>query len=218
MLADVVRRVNKKALPDFIAATGTSYAANQSSTLLTLSVPAGVQQGDLLIAAIVKRGTYSPTLAGWTLLASAGTNQFWFARIASASEPASYTWSYSTNTQATNGVMAAYRYKRAPLAVSYVAVLGAFNPAAAGPVVVAPSISPSTKARLVTFLAEVGTSAADSWQTSPAGMTNRMIRNASFPYRLDDQQVAPGPTGTRSATSLQAAGTGYGASLALLPN
>jgi hypothetical protein len=73
------------------------YAALQAN--LTINAPAGVQDGDLLLIALLTEGTVTfATLAGWTpsfsnITASAVIQTFY--KVASG-EPASYTWSCPT--------------------------------------------------------------------------------------------------------------------------
>jgi type II secretory pathway pseudopilin PulG len=85
--------------------------ANASSVVVT--APAGISSGDLLIAAVSTDGSTSGSLAspaGWTLLdrgtdsAAQVTLGVWY-KIAGASEPANYTFTWTGSEQAYGWVM-----------------------------------------------------------------------------------------------------------------
>jgi hypothetical protein len=72
-----------------------SSAANGDGPTLTLSTPAGVQPGDLMLAGLFDRGSPAVTPpAGWTFIRHDSHGNVYY-RFATDSEPASYTWSFS---------------------------------------------------------------------------------------------------------------------------
>jgi hypothetical protein len=95
-----------------MAATTIAFrsASSKGTTLgrqIKITKPAGVIPGDLLIAGLYVRGAPSVTApAGWTLIRQDGS-AFSYRRVAGASEPASYTWTYPENHTAA-GAIAAY--------------------------------------------------------------------------------------------------------------
>ena len=91
------------------ATTGTSAAAT-----LTIPVPAGVQPNDVLVAVVGTDGGTSMTItapSGWTGLTAPtqGTNSRLgvYMRVAADTEPANYTWTFSSSFAA-SGIIAAY--------------------------------------------------------------------------------------------------------------
>ncbi|MDQ1167893.1 T9SS sorting signal type C domain-containing protein [Flavobacterium sp. SORGH_AS_0622] len=94
----------------YITQRGNSSTNQTSNTSLTINKPAGVVIGDVMLVNIAQIGSgnlSNPTSAGWTLIAGAnlGTNDRWGAvlyKIATASEPASYT--FTLNSNITGGV------------------------------------------------------------------------------------------------------------------
>ncbi|HLJ09259.1 MAG TPA: Ig-like domain-containing protein, partial [Acidimicrobiia bacterium] len=86
-----------------------SSAQNPTSTTLTINRPAGVIAGDVMVAGIGIRGAPSITApAGWSLVrtdaAGTYTTQAIYDRVVTASEPASYTWSFSGSVPAAGGI------------------------------------------------------------------------------------------------------------------
>jgi len=78
---------------------------------LAVSVPAGVAEGDLLLAQVSVRGGTGTTITapgGWTLVASTtnGTNlrQSIYRHVAALPEPASYTWTFNVSRRASGGI------------------------------------------------------------------------------------------------------------------
>lgn len=100
------------------SASGISFRAAASAgapsgTLtLTIATPSGTVAGDVMIASIAVRpntATITPP-AGWTLVrrmdnASANANSLAvYSRVAGASEPANYSWTFSASTGSAGGI------------------------------------------------------------------------------------------------------------------
>lgn len=87
-----------------ISFVGATTAGGSNITSIQVAVPSGVQAGDLLLAQVSINSNRTVTApSGWTLIerrqhdpssTSYGFSQLYY-RIASASEPASYTWNLS---------------------------------------------------------------------------------------------------------------------------
>ena len=91
--------------------SATSTAPTGSSTSMAMSLPAGVQAGDLLLAQIALDGTTTlATPSGWTLLQNDSNTivQALYYRFATASETGNVTWTWSSNRRAAGGI-ALYR-------------------------------------------------------------------------------------------------------------
>jgi hypothetical protein len=95
-----------------IAFRAAATGANATARTVDVPLPSGVQSGDLLLASIAVRGKPTVTApAGWQLVRADenGTSmkQATFSRLASAGEPAAYTFGLSSS-QAAAGVIVAY--------------------------------------------------------------------------------------------------------------
>ena len=99
------------------AVSHRSFTCGQSgsTTTLTLAKPAGVQTGDVLVASVgFANSATVATPSGWTqvpgLRGTVGSGQelvTWY-RVAGASEPASYTFTAGSGTDAISGGISAY--------------------------------------------------------------------------------------------------------------
>ena len=97
-----------------IALIGAASAGSDSGVLsLTISTPAGTVAGDLMIATIVVRpssATITAPASGWTLVrridngASIANSLAVYRRVASAGEPGSHTWTFSSSTGSAGGI------------------------------------------------------------------------------------------------------------------
>jgi endoglucanase len=204
-------------VPVFRSISSTAYA---SRTNTTVSVPAGVVDGDLLVAMFTLGGsgsTFTPP-TGWTLLAGPTlatdnsfdihTSLYW--RVA-ASEPANYTFTHAALSSE---------------AVIY-AVSGASSAAPAvttnsgqGTATTALGLTTATTAQLVFFAhnwALYGT-AVPPGGTTPT-FTERLNASNSLIYIADGAQASAGATGNKVQTNnLNGAGTDgwYGALVAFV--
>ncbi len=92
-----------------------SLIGSTSSTTTKLTVPAGVQNGDLLLAFYSYWSLATATApSGWTLLHSAtasgsGVETVWYRVAASDAPGAGYTWTFGGSTSYAAGGMVAYR-------------------------------------------------------------------------------------------------------------
>ncbi|HSW81293.1 MAG TPA: PKD domain-containing protein [Candidatus Saccharimonas sp.] len=166
-----------------IAYRDSASAATDRSFSIDLPVPTGTQAGDYLIAHLTyKQGSASPVTGpnGWTQLRaddsipdSGGVTSFIYTRVATSSEPASYTFTFHDFRQASGGIIAYSGVKTAlPIDVTTVAT----STATTTPTT--PSISTVyAKPWLIWFLAARDNASGDT-ATPPAGMTQRWRANA----------------------------------------
>ena len=93
----------------------SSKASNNPSTSVTITKPAGVVSGDLMIAVITNATdeTITPP-SGWTeysdspRLPSAFNKAWAYRKVAGGSEPANYTWSFTGGGARNGGAISAY--------------------------------------------------------------------------------------------------------------
>ena len=99
-----------------ITLRGASSAGSDSDLDLGVATPAGTVSGDVLVASIAVRpstATITPP-SGWTLVRRVdnttgnSTSLALYTRVATAGEPASHTWSFSTSIGSAAGIAAFY--------------------------------------------------------------------------------------------------------------
>lgn len=192
---------------------------------LSINVPAGTVVGDVMIAAIATTPSSVPITApaGWTLIravtqtTTTSNRVSTYYRVATAGEPASYTWTLSTTHAGAAGGIVSYSGVDTsnPVDVSAGAATASSLSHAA------PSITPTVAGdMLVTVHAYAS---ASSW-TPPAGMTERVdmasrsANNAGVTLEMNDLPLATtAATGTKTATAASNADTGGTVSIALRP-
>ena len=98
-----------------IALVGTSSAVQNHGTSVTIAEPAGVQEGDLLLAAITVAGAPTVSASGWTVvpdveIVTSGNEirTVVYSRQVGSSEPSSYSFTFGSR-QSAAGVIVAYR-------------------------------------------------------------------------------------------------------------
>jgi len=106
---------NDDPTPTFVAAS--SFGAGSASSI-AITKPTGVASGDVLIAMIAVRGgtgngAITMPSGSWSLVERTDSvtaiTLAVYSLVAGASEPASYTWSWSTGNQKSAGAIQAYR-------------------------------------------------------------------------------------------------------------
>ena len=205
---------------DTISLRSSSSARNTLGDQLVLSTPAGVQSGDVMIAAIAwhthdSSGTMIDAPAGWHLIRidTEATHivQGLFWKVATGSEPATHTF-LNTTTDTTREVIGGIVAYSGVDPVTPVDAQGATTTASVVFTLTAPSVTSTVAGgRLITFYGQhdPGTFSA------PSGMTGRFTEAVGSGERsvnallADEVLGAAGATGTRSATS-----TGNGSGVA----
>lgn len=196
-----------------VGAYGEARAYNDA-TPVTLIKPAGVLEGDLMIAVHMTDVTAAEANmgapVGWVKLdgrglSNAGVCQIW-TKTATASEPANYAFTDTTANSDSSGGMVVVRGHDAtnpyvqPITVTAVSVLTTTSH-------VAPTRTGANGGLLVVIYAggHNATNAARTF-TTPAGMTEQFDTNTTYSgwvaLALDTQALAStAATGTRTATS-----------------
>jgi hypothetical protein len=184
------------------ASSGTN---GLGATTITLNAPAGVAQGDLLVAQVTARHTAAPTApAGWQLVANqaAGSGasaviQSIFWKAAGGAEPASYTWTWSTSIRASGGI----------LAYSGVDATNPIDAASGGSgssnLPMAPSVTTTANDAVLVAFFGMNPTVATTF-TEPAGMTERYdVQGTGVASEsADGPQLLAGPSGPKTAVSL----------------
>ncbi len=203
-----------------IAFRSATSAANDGTTSLTISRPAGTASGDVLLASIAARGNPAITApSGWSLVrldANGNTlRQAVYVRVATSSEPATYTWTFSKSETATGGISA---FSGVDTTNPIDASGGQGN--ASSDLLTAPSITTTGTNRMLVAL--FGTAVVTSI-TPPGGESERfdIASPTSNRYKLtseaaDETRASSGATGSRVATAANS-GASVGQLVALRP-
>ncbi|HEY4411349.1 MAG TPA: Ig-like domain-containing protein, partial [Acidimicrobiia bacterium] len=191
--------------PPGISFRAGSSAQNPTSTSLTIGRPAGVVPGDVMVAGVGIRGTPAVTPPpGWTFIrtdaAGTYTTQVLYYRVVTASEPASYTWTFSASVPAAGGIE---DYQGVNTAVP-INVSGATAQINNTTSIAAPSVTTTVPAARVVGFFSIG---GGNSITPPAGMTERSEASSTAGSShvtwegSDFTQTAAGATGPRTATA-----------------
>jgi hypothetical protein len=134
-----------------VALRGVTTGTNASETTLSAPRPAGVVAGDVLLASVDVRGSPGITPpAGWTLVrhdtATTTMGKASFVKVAGASEPGTYTWTFS-KAQSASTVVSAWSGVSASAPVEMSS--GSVN--ASSTSITATSVSPSAGAHVAAF-------------------------------------------------------------------
>jgi hypothetical protein len=187
-----------------------SSAGNMGATTLVINPPAGVVAGDFLIAGVTVRD--NPVItppSGWTqvrkdpLLATTITQAIYY-KFAGSSEPANYTWTFSTSQKASGGIIA---YTGVDDSIPIDASSGATG---SGMSMTAPGVTTTVADAMVVGFFGI---ARSTGITAPTGMTERYQAQAgggaatekTTSKAADVTQATPGPTGNKTATAAQGA-------------
>jgi hypothetical protein len=192
-----------------LVGTATGSGGSGAAGSLTITLPAGTAQDDVLLAQVAVGGNITITApSGWTLISRTNNGtaltQAVYWRLAGTSNPASATWTFSASGR-TVGTMAAYRGVDP---ISLINVYSARNNASATSVT-AGSVTPTvTGVRLVGLFSVAHGNAT---YTPPASMDERADNNTGagpngVAVELADEDYAGGTaaTGTLVATSSNA--------------
>lgn len=171
-----------------------SSSSNRVASLAanTVSAPAGIQEGDILVA--VWRNpdnlAVSSVPSGWSLVVGA-SGFYIYTKTATSSEPSDYTFTLNTTRNNTIGIVA---YRNA----TSIAVTGSIQVGSGNSTITAPSITLSNDGALLALLGNDGTPTITS---APSGMTER-VKNNEGPsvYAYDLIPSGTGATGNITAT------------------
>jgi hypothetical protein len=197
----------------------SSSAANATATTLVIPVPSVVESGDVLIAEVAVRG--KPAIAkpaGWVFLRSnvstAPQKQSLYYRVATGTEPTSYTWTFSNPKAAAGGIL---DYSGVNTSTPIDAHAGQANGRSTS--LTAPSIQTTVTGDAVIAFFDI---TRNNQVTPPTSMTERfeVASNTVSPYLTaecaDQIMATAGATGGRIATA-SLAGVNIGQLVALRP-
>ena len=205
-------RLDDSALPlPYVIDPAITFQSASSGTnglgaaTITLNAPAGVAQGDVLVAQISARFTDAPTApAGWQLVANqaagSGANaviQSVFWKAAGGAEPASYSWTWGTSIRASGGILA---YSGVDGTNPIDASSGASG---SNNLPTAPSLTTTANDAVLVAFFGMNTTVATIF-TEPAGMTERyeVQETGVASESADGPQPLAGPSGPKTAVSL----------------
>ena len=194
--------------------TNATLAENASATALTVNVPIGVSANDLLLLAVtVGGGTAPASLSGWTTIATqtAGANAAGglYYRIATATEPASYT--LTGLTAAVQKVSASITRLSNVDPVSPLDTTAATNSPGSGSVT-PPTVTVVKPGTAIVYMPIIDSASSSDW-TMPSGVT-RIIDSAGTGKRLVtayETQYAAGASTARTFTQSGTTGLASGA-------
>ena len=209
--------------------SSSSAGADASDLTLTIARPASLQAGDVMIAAVVVRPSNATIAApaGWTLvrrLSNSYGNSSALAtyrKLATASEPASYTWTLNTSTGSAGGILA-FRNVNSSNAASPVDVEAGVNTASSLSHT-APSVTTSAANEVVITVHSFASGA--SW-APPSGMAEAVDDSswsvgggsAGISFAMNYAvKASAGATGTKTATASNDPDTGNAQTIALRP-
>lgn len=185
-----------------IAFVGIETSVSSSGTSRTTNVPAGVVDGDVMLAfvQINDAGMTINTEPGWTLVylhtpLGITVTTALYIRVAS-SEPASYTWDgWSSSRNRVTHV--AYRNVDAANIIDVYAT----TPYGVTSTVVAPSVTTTTVNTMMVVCIHVDDTSSTGVASYPGSMTERQnTTNVNATQIYDEPIAATGATGTRTFT------------------
>jgi hypothetical protein len=185
---------------ELVATSFQGYAA--STSVLTITKPAGTREGDLMVAFVANNGstmTFTPP-TGWREVIDPGTrgqpSLYW--KYAGSSEPADYTWTPSTSAKPA-GLIVTFRNAQ-------FGVCGAIT-SGANPLILPSVTTPTSDCLLLAFAIR---DAGSVTPATPAGMSVVYVdSDANAPsFGVFSQAVDAGSTGTRSCTVFNSSNTG----------
>jgi len=193
-------------------------SAKTTNKKLTISKPAGLATGDVMLASIAIASNATTTApAGWAsigTLTSGSMRQTIYWHVAAASEPASYLWSFTANQNAT-GAIVAYSGANATTPTIYGGQANAISTS-----ITAPSVTTVASNSLVVGFFGI---AASTTVSPPSGMLEQteISTQASAKSKVtteiaDSIQAAIGPSQSKIATA-GAAAANVGQLVALQP-
>ncbi|TXF13721.1 DUF6701 domain-containing protein [Pelomicrobium methylotrophicum] len=208
---------------------GTLFALRPAGLKLTIPVPAGTQANDVMIASIALQPCSAASggacvtsvnpPAGWTLVRTVdqttgpipfssplvyGNRLFIYRRVATGTEPASYTWTLGGALKPTGAVGGMTSFSGVDTTNPIVTEAGQATPSSLSHT--APSID--TGAVTDTMLLSSHAANASTQWTPPSGMTERVDVASQTPPNVtgislemnSEPRAAAGPTGTRTAS------------------
>jgi hypothetical protein len=185
-----------------ITLRSVSTANNASgATSLTINAPAGITNGDVLVAQVTVRGattTITPP-SGWSLIRRDNTTGSMgvalYYKVVAGTQSTSFGWTFNSQRQASGGIAA---YAGVDNATPIDASSGRYNDSTA--TITASSVTATVPNDRLVFFASVTTNAS---VTFPSGMTRQWnVSTSDTTSAMADQPLSSaGATGDRVATS-----------------
>src|SRR5438270_1236425 len=152
--------------------SSSTAQTGSGATSVTANLPSGTVAGDVMIATLDSEGTAAPTVpTGWSSTGLfAGVSFFGYSgvyfKVATASEPSSYSWGLGTSRKAIVRIVSYVGVSGTPIETS------ATNGAASGTSASTTTIT-TTAANSMVVLAASADASASFTITTPAATTNR---------------------------------------------
>lgn len=186
------------------AVTSTNYA---NASKITIATPSPIAAGDILLAQITfsgGSGTRVTAPSGWTLLDrkdnGTAVSQAIYYKVATSSEPTSYTWTLSASGRFAGGITA---FRGADTGSPIDGYGGQVN--ASSTTVTAPTVTTRYANDMIVMLA--GYNGSEKTFSGPSGFTQTYIQNANAgpngttAYTARNLQAAIGSTGALKAVA-----------------
>jgi hypothetical protein len=210
-----IKQAGTTSPPTVIAFRSAASAIGSSATTITIAKPSGVAEDDQLIAAIGKPGSPLATVtppSGWTLIRSMTSNFLnIYRRTAGASEPSTYTWTFSASVNSAGGIQAFENVDPDdPIHIEN------GQNTASGTAHATPDVTPTIPDTVIVTAHGL---LENSSFTAPSGMTEAYdVPNSGLSTTAGYYEANPdaGATGTKTATSANSA-TGSAHILCLKP-
>ena len=201
--------------------SAASDESSSSRTSVTIRRPAGTRPGDVMVASVVVNDSFPEITppSGWTLVRKdenrTAVRQDVFYKVATASDPSSFTWTITSSVRLLAGTIASYSGVDTDRPIdAHAASVDTTGSAT----LTAPSVTTSAGAMLLALVAVQ----SDGAISPPRGMTERSEGTSASPGRSvtaewsDALVTTAGPTGQRAATT-SVAGRYVAALVALRP-
>jgi acid phosphatase len=193
--------------PGGIVRASVATVVNSSPTsLLTIGMPNGTTQGDVLVACLALNGggvAANGVPIGWSTIATvtgvSNPRIFGYVRVAGASEPGSYTWTLSSAVKNGAGI-ARYVGVDPTQPLDGTPTTAA---AASGTSATLPGVTTSTPNTMLVGCVGINSSSNGATITSPAGMTQAWDIAGKRHEAADGNSGPAGPTGPRTWTMSQ---------------
>jgi hypothetical protein len=181
------------------AATTVNTTASSS---LTIPRPAGTAAGDVLVASLALNGSgVANAPFGWVQMAAVTsiTNPKLYAyyRVATASEPASYTWSLTSAVANSGGVA---RYSGVDIANPLASTVSTASSSASVAVLTVPGVTTASPEAMLVGAAAINASPTTVTITGPTGMTERWDLGGKRQEYNNAVQPAAGSSGGKTWT------------------
>jgi len=186
-----------------ISFQGATTTVNTTpSVSLVIATPPGTGAGDVLIASLAINGPGVWTApAGWVQMAAVTTavnpKLYAYYRVASAAEPAGYTWSFNSSAMSSGGIA---RYAGVDTGNPLDAPVSAASSSTIVPALTVPAVTTTSPRAMLVGAAAINSSKTAVLITGPDGMTERWDVDGKRQEYDDALRPAVGGSGDRTWT------------------